>query len=125
MNHRAAFRTCNLFRLALRPESAHAGQGLVDAVRIATRADLAGPCSFIDYAEVPPGCSIGDHRHADDEEEFYLVLSGRATMRLEDDTFPVGPGDLIRNPPGGLHGLSNSGNERVRLFIFELIPAVE
>jgi mannose-6-phosphate isomerase-like protein (cupin superfamily) len=111
---------CNIFTLPLLPESAHGGDGLVNAVRIARAGDLAGACDFIDYAEVPPGTSIGDHRHGPDEEEFYLILAGRGLLRLEDRTGEVAAGHLIRNPPGGLHGLRTIGDEPLKLFVFQL-----
>ena len=111
---------CNLYSLQLSPEVAHFGDGELFAKRIVTGADLAGGCNFIDYVEIPPGVSIGDHRHADTEEEFYLFLSGAGLMRLEDDVFEVAAGDLVRNKPNGLHGLTNNGPELIRLFVFEL-----
>jgi mannose-6-phosphate isomerase-like protein (cupin superfamily) len=119
------FRRCNLFELPLTTEIAHDGSGWIDAVRIATREQLAGGCEFIDYAEVPPGRSIGDHRHPADEEEFYLLLSGSGVMRLEDDTVSVTAGDLVRNPAGGLHGMTNTGDEVIRLFVFALTLRAE
>ena len=100
--------------------SAHAGTGLIRFARIAGAGDLAGSCNFIDYAEVPPGASIGRHRHGDDEEELYLVLDGEGQMWRNGETFDVRGGDLVRNPPGGEHGLRNTGDAPLRLFVFEL-----
>jgi mannose-6-phosphate isomerase-like protein (cupin superfamily) len=110
----------NLFRLRLEPTVAHGGTGTIEATRFATRDDLAGPCNYLDYAVLPPGTSIGEHRHGPDEEEYYLVLSGRGSMRLEDRELAVVAGDLVRNPPGGRHGLVNDGDQPLALFIFEL-----
>jgi mannose-6-phosphate isomerase-like protein (cupin superfamily) len=114
------FRKCNIFTLPLRPEVAHDGVGHIAATRIVTGEDLAGACAFIDYVELPPGTSIGDHRHGADEEEFYLVLGGTGVMRLDDETFEVTAGDLVRNRPGGLHGLVSTGPDPLRLFVFEV-----
>lgn len=111
---------CNIFALPLQSAVAHHGIGLVNAVRIARAGDVAGACDFIDYAEVPHGNSIGDHRHGLDEEEFYLVLAGSGVLLQEVDRFPVVAGDLVRNPPGGFHGLRNTGDGPLRLFIFQL-----
>jgi mannose-6-phosphate isomerase-like protein (cupin superfamily) len=111
---------CNIFTLPLRPEVAHGGDGLVNAVRIARAGDVAGACDFIDYAEVPPETSIGDHRHGPHEEEFYLILAGTGLLRLEDDDFQVAAGHLVRNPPGGLHALRNTGAGPLKLFVFQL-----
>ncbi|HKE16416.1 MAG TPA: cupin domain-containing protein [Kofleriaceae bacterium] len=111
---------CNLRDLALAEVQAHGGKGLIRFARIADVGDLAGPCNFVDYAEVPPGASIGRHRHGDDEEELYLVLEGAGEMWRNGEIFAVRGGDLVRNPPGGEHGLRNTGDTALRLFVFEL-----
>lgn len=116
----SAFRMSRLFEERLNPQVAHGGQGQIEAVRVATGAVLAGGCNFIDFVQLPPGTSIGEHAHGLDEEEFYLVLSGTGLLQLGEDRIPVGPGDLIRNPPGGIHGLANTGRTTVRLVVFEL-----
>ena len=110
----------SLRALPLDEHPAHGGAGLVRVARVARRGDLAGRCNFIDYAVVPPGGSIGDHRHAAGEEELYLVLAGSAVMRLDGEEVRVGPGDLVRNRPGGVHSLRNDGPGDVELFVFEL-----
>src|SRR5687767_1791226 len=94
------FDRCNLFELELERGQAHEGQGEIFCRRIAARTDLAGPCNFIDYAEVPVGCTIGRHRHEADEEEFYLILGGEGEMSKDGDIFRVRAGDLVRNRPG-------------------------
>lgn len=111
---------CNVFSLPLRPKCAHGGVGFINTVRIARDDDVAGACDFIDYVEVPPGMSIGDHRHGIHEEEYYLILAGTGHLRLDDDTFPVATGHLVRNPPGGLHGLRNARDDTLKLFVFQL-----
>jgi mannose-6-phosphate isomerase-like protein (cupin superfamily) len=114
------FNRCNLDALPLTRVQAHGGEGAVEFCRIAEAGALAGGCNFIDLAIVPPGATIGRHRHAQDEEEFYLVLSGRAQMYRDGHEFIVGAGDFVRNPPGGEHGLRALGTEPVRLFVFEV-----
>src|SRR5688500_7524829 len=111
---------CNLRDVAMADVQAHAGSGLIRFARIAGAGDLAGACNFIDYAEVPPGSSIGRHRHGHDEEELYLILDGEGQMWRNGETFAVRGGDLVRNPPGGEHGLRNTGSAPLRLFVFEL-----
>jgi len=98
----------------------HDGKGEISFRRIATSEDLDGPCNYIDYAEIPPGCTIGRHHHGSDEEEFFLILSGEGEMSRDEDVFRIRAGDLIRNPPGGTHGLSNLGSEAIRLFVIQL-----
>lgn len=116
----APFNRCNLYELTLERGRAHDGQGDVFFRRIAVQMNLDGLCNFIDYAEVPEGCTIGEHRHGLDEEEFYLVLSGEGEMVRDGELFRVRAGDLVRNRPGGTHCLCNVGSEVLRLFVFEL-----
>lgn len=59
---------------------------------------------------VPPGkTAYPHHRHFANEEAIY-VLEGEGTIRLDDEEFPVGPGDYIALlPEGPAHQLINSG----------------
>jgi len=114
------FDRCNLHQMALDEVRAHGGEGLIKFARIAEAGALAGACNFIDYAELPPGASIGRHRHAEDEEELYLVLEGEGAMWRDGEQFAVRGGDLVRNRAGGEHGLRNTGASPLKLFVFEL-----
>lgn len=100
--------------------TAHDGVGQISFARLLTRDQVDGPCNFMDYTIMPPGTTIGAHRHGMDQEEYYLILQGQGEMSLEDRCFAVGPGDLVRNPPGGRHGLVNTGDEPLHLFVVEL-----
>lgn len=99
---------------------AHNGTGTVNAVRLATRDDLESCTDFLDYVEIPAQSAIGRHKHAESEEEYYLVLRGKGLMHLDGDNFEVHTGDLIRNRPGGTHGLVNTGSDTLALFVFEV-----
>lgn len=102
------------------PTCAHGGEGLLQFCRIVESGGLAGGVNFIDHAVLPPGVSIGRHRHASDEEELYLVLSGEGLMWRDGEEFAVRAGELIRNAPGGAHGLVNTGAVPLELFVIEL-----
>lgn len=120
MSHSRSYDRSNIGQIELAQVRAHGGEGLIRFARVADRESMAGGCNFIDFAELPPGTSIGRHTHAETEEEFYLVLRGRGEMTRNGETFTVGAGDLIRNPPGGTHSLRNTGSEELRIFVFEL-----
>lgn len=105
---------------SLEPRTAHGGEGLVHVARLLDADAVDGACNFVDLAVVPPGCSIGRHRHAEDEEEYYLVLSGSGTMWRDGERFEVAEGDLVRNRSGGAHGVVNDGEVDLRLFVFEV-----
>ncbi len=111
---------CNLGELALSEIRSHGGDGEIRFARIAEAAAFAGGCNFVDYAELPAQASIGRHRHADDEEELYLVLEGTGVLWRDGEQLAVRAGDLVRNRPGGQHGLRNTGTGVLRLFVIEL-----
>jgi mannose-6-phosphate isomerase-like protein (cupin superfamily) len=114
------FDRCNLLQLELDEVCAHGGEGVIRFARVAEAGALTGACNFIDYAVLPPGASIGHHRHRHDEEELYLVLEGQGSMWRDGELFDVRSGDLVRNRAGGEHGLRNTGGGLLRLFVFEL-----
>lgn len=114
------FNRCNIWQVPLEPTQAHQGQGQIEFHRILTQANIKGACHFMDFTRMPPGSSIGLHRHEASEEEYYLILEGSGLMQQDGVQFRVRAGDLIRNPPGGQHGLTNDTDQALHLFVFEL-----
>ncbi|MGH7151925.1 MAG: cupin domain-containing protein [Planctomycetota bacterium] len=112
-------RVKRLAEAGLRRTVAHGGKGEIAFARLFRHDDFRAPISFVDYAVIPPGSSIGEHRHGENEE-IYLVLEGEGEMTLEEERFPVGPGTVIVNRAGGLHGLRNTGNADLRIFVVEV-----
>ena len=98
---------------------AHGGTGWIGFRRVFDAAMFESPCHFVDYAVLPPGSSIGRHRHGANEE-IYLVLEGGGMMHLDGDDFRVGPGSVILNRAGGEHGLRNDGDKPLSLFVVEI-----
>lgn len=96
---------------------AHGGTRPILSCRIVSTTKTV---NFIDMTIVPPGSDIGMHTHADDNEEIYIVVSGIATMIVDDRHITVTAGDVIVNRPGGTHGLWNTGAEEVRLVVIEI-----
>jgi len=115
-----AFDRVNLDDVVLEPTIAHGGVGTIRFARLIDNTLGESGCNFVDLAVVPPGASIGRHRHDPDQEEFYLVLDGVGAMRRDGEDFAVRTGDLIRNRPGGEHELRNDGERPLRLFVFEV-----
>ena len=114
------FERTNIFAVDLNREIAHGGIGEILTRRIVGANDNSSRCNFIDYTIVPPGSTIGIHTHSHREEEYYLILSGTGKMSCDGRVFTVSAGDLIRNPPGGTHGLENTGVDPITLFVFEV-----
>jgi mannose-6-phosphate isomerase-like protein (cupin superfamily) len=109
----------NVFEMPLEPVLAHEGQGYIQFNRVFQSEEFESPWHFVDYAVIPPGSSIGEHRHGADEE-MYFVLEGRAIMRINDQDYEVKPGDLILNRSGWKHGLRNESSNDVKILVVEV-----
>jgi mannose-6-phosphate isomerase-like protein (cupin superfamily) len=97
---------------------AHGGARDISFARVLAR--NRGPIRFIDLSVLGPGADIGCHTHEADNEELYVVVSGKGLMTLDDREFEVGPGHVILNRPGGTHGLRNIGAEELRIVVVEV-----
>ncbi len=113
------YRRFNVLEAGLDKECSHEGKGLIDKVRAFSSTDFETPLEFIDYVRVPPGTSIGLHRHGE-SEEVYFVIEGAGEMTENGETFTVRKGDIVVNPKFGSHGLSNNTKEEILLLIFEV-----
>ena len=100
-------------------KSIHEGKGTSKTTRVFNGTDFDTPLRFIDYLEMEPGSSIGNHRHGENEE-VYVVLSGSGVMVVNDERRAVKTGDVILNKPGWVHGLENTAQEPPKLFVFEV-----
>jgi mannose-6-phosphate isomerase-like protein (cupin superfamily) len=100
-------------------QAIHGGAGQGWNARVFDKADFATPLKFINYVELEPGASIGVHRHGDNEE-VYVVLSGRGVMTVNGESREVATGDVILNKPGWEHGLESMSQEPLTVFVFEV-----
>lgn len=64
--------------------------------------------------EVDPSAALTLQRHAG-RTEHWLVVSGRASVRLGEQRLELGPGQWLEVPRGVLHRLANPGGEPLRL----------
>lgn len=71
---------------------------------------------FVHDDVLPPGASIGEHRH-DGDEEFYYILEGSGEMTLDDETVAVQAGDFCFTRSGHRHSLRNTGTLPLRLLV--------
>jgi mannose-6-phosphate isomerase-like protein (cupin superfamily) len=101
-------------------EHCHDGQGALDWIEVLNGEDLKGKgLDFIHDDILPPGVSIGKHKHTDDEE-YYYILSGNGLMTLDHEKFEVSGGDITAVYPGGEHGLENTGCEDMRIIVISV-----
>jgi len=101
----------------------HDGEGTLDFTEVysARRSGMPTSVRFVHDDVLPPGVSIGRHRHGE-SEEFYYVVSGSGLMQLDDEEFQVSAGDVTVVYPGGSHGLVNNTNEPLRIIVVGAAP---
>ena len=100
----------------------HGGRGALDWTEVLGGVVQAGRrLAFLHDDVLPPGVSIGVHRHEDDEE-YYYILAGRGTMTLDGERFLVAAGDVTAIFPGGSHGLENDSDADLRVLVIGLAP---
>jgi mannose-6-phosphate isomerase-like protein (cupin superfamily) len=56
------------------------------------------------------------HRHRE-QEEVYVVVSGTASVRIDDEVVELGPWDAIRVPPGTTRGME-AGDDGAEILAF-------
>ena len=99
--------------------SLHDGDGMGKNVQLYGAQDFDTPLRFINYTELGPGCSIGEHPHGHDEE-VYVILSGHGVMTVNGEALAVKPGDVLLNKPYWNHGLANdTADETLCILVFE------
>jgi mannose-6-phosphate isomerase-like protein (cupin superfamily) len=95
-----------LDRSRLGPFEAHLGMGTIGFRTLFDR--RASAWNSVDHVMLPPRTSVGYHRNHNVEEVF-VIVEGVGRMKIEDSVVGVTTGDCIRNPPGGTHGIVNTG----------------
>ena len=98
--------------------NSHDGEGSIDIYRAFRRKDFDGAWDFAIRVVMPPGSSMGEHTH-DDDEEMYIILKGEGTMIIEGVEWPVVAGDMIVNKRFGTHGLINTSDSEIELLIIQ------
>jgi mannose-6-phosphate isomerase-like protein (cupin superfamily) len=72
--------------------------------------------SYVDHLLLPPGTSVGRKRH-EGVEEFYYVIAGEGTARINEESAPVRKGDAIPVLFGDVHSFENAGPSGLEFMI--------
>lgn len=97
----------------------HKGIGVLKNADLLKAADFDTAVRFMKYMVLPPGTSIGEHKHGDNEE-FYIILEGNGTMTLEEREVPVKQGHVVVNQPFGTHSLLNDSDSNMHILVLEV-----
>lgn len=106
-------RTYQLIKNATGP-----GSGTMDWGRLVWIADRArsGVGSTVGFVEILPGTGNPLHRH-NTCSEIMVVLEGRISHAVGDETVELGDGDALVVPPGMSHGAYNTGTATARMIV--------
>lgn len=55
---------------------------------------------YVNLDIIPPGAFSATYHSHSCQEEFFYILSGTGTLRLNDEMYPVGPEDFFAKPAG-------------------------
>jgi len=87
-------------------ENLRGGNGSVELIHIFKKEELKGNARLCARIVLQPGCSIGIHEHAN-EEEIYYILSGKALVNDNGNIKTVLPGDSVITGGGNYHSIEN------------------
>jgi quercetin dioxygenase-like cupin family protein len=103
-----------------RLDRCHDGDGEIDWIGVLDGESPGGDrLRFVHDDILPPGTSIGNHRHTSDQEYYYIV-SGRGVMTLDGREYEVAAGDVTAVLPGGSHGLENRSDGDIRVIVISV-----
>lgn len=64
--------------------------------------------------KIPPGATLGEHRHP--QAELYFVLGGHGLIMVGSETRSIEPGYAVFIPAGTAHSCENTGDSDLRIY---------
>ena len=96
------------------------GKGTIEINHILKQNQMKGKCRLFSKLVIKPGCSIGLHRH-DEEEEVYYILEGEGLVDDNGIKQSVKVGDVMLTGDGASHSIENTGTEDLVLMAVILL----
>lgn len=90
------------------------GKGSVTIRHFFKQGEIKAKCRLCSKLIMPPGASIGPHKH-EGEDELFIIERGVGILDDGHDKIKVGPGDAILTGNGETHSICNAGDEPLEL----------
>lgn len=88
-------------------EQVQGGQGVITFRHILSKEDLYGHGRMFAEIVIPPGGSIGKHRHVDETEPYYILRGEGVYHESDGSEHVVQPGDVCVLEVGAEHWIEN------------------
>ena len=99
-------------------ENFKGGEGYIKLYQFLSEEKSNGMGRLFAKCIIPPGSSIGEHRHEGDMENYY-ILKGKALINDNGTKYELGPGDNHTCFDGDFHSIKSIGDEDL-----EYIPLI-
>jgi len=86
------------------------GKGAVTIRHYFKQEEIKAKCRLCSKLTLPPGASIGMHKH-ETEDELFIIESGKGIVDTGREKIKVDAGDAVLTGNGEEHALINAGNE--------------
>lgn len=97
-----------------RRENMRGGQGTVLITHCFGKEEFAAKSRLCARMLVPPGASIGEHRH-EGEDEVYVVLRGQGILDDGKNKTRITAGDAVLTGRGESHSVQNDGTDELEI----------
>lgn len=96
----------------------HNGKGAISFREVFNENDFKSSLQFLHETSITPSSTIGYHKHAGNEEIYY-VIEGEGVMTVDEEEKKVTAGDAVITHSGSSHGLKNIGDKDLKILVFE------
>lgn len=73
----------------------------------------------ISFNTLPPNTELSYFHIHEQNEETYIVLKGSGNFQVDEDSFPISEGSVIRVAPKGVRGMCNISNEAMIYIVIQ------